>query len=338
MAAGRAPRSPTATPQVSTARRPCTRGSTGTPEPPASAAACAENRCGGSPSPLATGASSAPRAAAWGWTQPPAPPTPPTRPSSRPRPPTRRPSPEPATQPGLRQGAPRVEASGNGWKAAVGIRARRFQGGGREVEAKPGSARLLQSPGVLLGRFWGAWCEHCTDRGRSSSGSCGWVAAALSCTPSSPRCRTRVGSAPSFLTLPRFSFLQRCLRIRPPCILPSGASRTTKQPRRGAGTQRTQGCRGQGAAPSPAQRGPRGSEPQAPQFWGILVPEHQRVTETQPSQWGCPLPYTAHGRRTPTCRTSRKRMTPGAQPAPHLRTRTRKRKASSSGSPFPSPG
>lgn len=142
-AEGRASLSPAVAPQVPTARRPPTKGSTGMPEPPASAAASAESLCVGNPSPPATAGSSAPRPAAWGGMHPPLPPTLPTRLLRRLRPPIRLLSPEPALPAGPRRGraAPRWPgAAGSGWKGQVGILMLRLLRGRRGVGAKPGSA------------------------------------------------------------------------------------------------------------------------------------------------------------------------------------------------------
>lgn len=256
------------------------------PEPPASAAACAESRCGGSPSPLATGGSSAPRAAAWGGTRPPAPPTPPTRPSSRPRPPTRRPSPEPATQPGPPPGAPRrLGRAGIGRKGPVGIRALRLWGAGREMEANQALLGRCRAPGC----FGGALYECSPNRGCSSSpqhpvhllqqgkrwqlqGGC----SSLVLHPGSPRCRTRAGSALSFLTLPCF----------PSCRdvsgsgLPASCVQEPRGPRSSHGEEQGRSARGDAGAtgqPPARHRGSQGAwSPRPPGFGGFWCPNPSR--------------------------------------------------------------
>lgn len=147
--------------------------------------------------------------------------------------------------------------------------------------------------------------------------------------------------SPSHPRLP--SFFQRLLQIRPPCILHLGAGRAAAQRgRSGAAMLCTQGCWDHRLdtplPPSPAQRVPMSLEPWDTQFWEALIPESPQAMETHPSERARPLPSTAHSRRTSTCRTSQRRMTPGVPPALHLQTRTRRKRVSSSGSPFPSPG
>lgn len=110
--------------------------------------------------------------------------------------------------------------------------------------------------------------------------------------------------------------------------------------RSGAGMLCTQGCWDHHPAtlppPSLLQRVPRSLEPWATQFWGALIPKHPKAMETHISKGAHPPPDPALGQRTSTCRTSPRRMTPGALPALHLRTRMKK--VSSLGSPFPNQG
>ncbi|XP_039421050.1 LOW QUALITY PROTEIN: prickle-like protein 4 [Corvus cornix cornix] len=132
----------------------------------------------------------------------------------------------------------------------------------------------------------------------------------------------------------------RRFRIRPPCTPRSGARRISEQPQRSGAVMLPRSTWGRWdpqlatpRPPSPAQRGPTSLEPWATCFWGALTPEQPQAMQTHTSKRAHPLPDTAPGQRT-----ARRRTTPGAPPAPHLRTQTRRRRASFSGSPSPSPG
>lgn len=243
---------------------------------------------------------------------------------------------------------PLSRAGPAGRSSAAGGCRQRGEGAGRILvgwwigwDGSGSKSRLCPAAGGFTGNVT-AWEVVINPQPTSHGGSWAWVGA----TPLCPKTALAVGRLwegwlSFFLPhLAPLSLFQRRFRIRPRCTPRSGARRIWEQPRRSGAAMLPRSTRGhwdpQPATPrplSPAQRGPTSLEPWATRFWGALTPEQPQAAQTHTSKRAHPRPGTAPGQRM-----ARRRTTPGAPPAPHLRTRTRRRKVSFSGSPSPSPG